>query len=98
MRFHCWGKYESSAARLEEAVVAYGQALKERTPEHVPDQWTATQESLALTLRTLARVHMDRGERTQEIARLKEAVHIYRNLLQEYARRSLPLDWTIKRR
>jgi len=52
---------------LEEAAVAYREALKERTRERVPLDWAATQDSLGSALVTL-------GEREKKTARLEEAV------------------------
>ena len=40
------GQRESGTARLEEAVAAYREALKERTRERVPLQWAMTQNNL----------------------------------------------------
>jgi hypothetical protein len=41
-------------ARLEEAVVAYRDALLESTRERVPLNWAMTQNNLGLALRKLA--------------------------------------------
>ena len=40
------GKRESGTARLEQAVAAFTEALKERTRERVPLYWAATQNNL----------------------------------------------------
>ena len=47
------GERESGTARLEEAVVAYRQALKEVTSEHVPYYWEGTQRNLDRALALL---------------------------------------------
>jgi tetratricopeptide (TPR) repeat protein len=47
------GERESSTARLEEAVAAYRDALKERTRERVPLDWAMTQNNLETALRAL---------------------------------------------
>jgi hypothetical protein len=47
------GERESGPARLEEAVLALREALKERTRERVPLQWAATRKSLEIMLRFL---------------------------------------------
>jgi tetratricopeptide (TPR) repeat protein len=60
------GERESGTARLEEAVAAYHEALKERTRERVPLQWAQTQNNLGNALRVL-------GERESGTARLDEA-------------------------
>ena len=58
-------------ARLEEALSAYREALKEYTRERVPLDWAATQANLGTALRRL-------GERESGTARLEEAVSAYR--------------------
>ena len=82
------GKRESGTARLEEAVEAYRDALKERTRERVPLDWATTQTNLGLALWTL-------GERESGTARLEEAVEAYRDALKEYTRERVPLDWAM---
>src|SRR5512139_3759612 len=47
------GGRESGTARLEEAVAAYRDALKEYTRERVPLQWATTQNNLGNALETL---------------------------------------------
>ena len=47
------GERESGMARLEEAVVAYREALKERTRERVPLDWATTQNNLGNALAML---------------------------------------------
>jgi tetratricopeptide (TPR) repeat protein len=47
------GDRESGMARLEEAVAAYRDALKERTRERVPLDWATTQNNLETALRLL---------------------------------------------
>ena len=80
------GERESGTARLEEAVVAYREALKERTRERVPLDWAETQNNLGVALWTL-------GERGSGTARLEEAVAAYREALKERTRERVPLDW-----
>ena len=63
-RFRGSGERESGTARLEEAVAAYREALKEYTRERAPLDWAATQNNLGATLFTL-------GERTGEVSKLK---------------------------
>ena len=65
------GERESEQARLQEAVDAYREALKERTREHVPLDWAMTQNNLGSALETL-------GERESGTVRLREAVDAYR--------------------
>jgi tetratricopeptide (TPR) repeat protein len=59
-------EWESGTRRLEEAVIAYREALKERTRERVPLQWAATQNNPGITLRVL-------GQRERGTGRLEEA-------------------------
>ena len=47
------GARESGTARLEEAVAAYRDALKEWTRERVPLDWATTQNNLETALRVL---------------------------------------------
>src|SRR6266511_2508691 len=82
------GERESGTARLEEAVAAYRDALKECTRERVPLQWAMTQNNLGLALWTL-------GERESGTARLEEAVAAYRDALKECTRERVPLQWAM---
>ena len=82
------GERESGTARLEEAVTAYRDALKERTRERVPLQWAMTQSNLGNALAAL-------GERESGTARLEEAVTAYRDALEEWTRERVPLDWAM---
>jgi tetratricopeptide (TPR) repeat protein len=78
------GERESGMAKLEEAVVAYREALKERTREQVPLDWA--QHNLGHALQAL-------GERESGTAKLEEAVVAYREALKERTRERLPLEW-----
>ena len=80
------GERESGSARLEEAVTAYRDALKERTRERVPLQWAATQNNLGTALQTL-------GERESGTPHLEEAVTAYRDALKERTCERVPLQW-----
>ena len=48
-----FGEGESSTARLEEAVAAYREALKEQTRDRTPFDWAKTQDNLGTALRIL---------------------------------------------
>ena len=88
---HCaWtlGERESGTAKLEEAVAAYREALKEWTRERVPLDWAATQNNLGNALVAL-------GERESGTAKLEEAVAAYREALKEWTRERVPLDWAM---
>ena len=82
------GERESGTARLEEAVTAYREALKECTRECVPLQWAKTQNNLGNALASL-------GERQSSTARLEEAVAACREALKEWTRERVPLDWAM---
>ncbi len=53
MRSATLGERESGTARLEEAVAAYREALKEWTRERVPLEWATTQNNLDRALKLL---------------------------------------------
>jgi tetratricopeptide (TPR) repeat protein len=80
------GERESGTAKLEEAVVAYREALKELTRERVPLDWAWTQNNLGTALGSL-------GERESGTAKLEEAVAAYREALKEWTRERVPLEW-----
>jgi len=80
------GERESGTARLEEAVTAFRDALREWTRERVPLDWAMTQNNLGAALWTL-------GQREGGTARLEEAVTAYGDALQERTRERVPLNW-----
>jgi tetratricopeptide (TPR) repeat protein len=80
------GGRESGTAKLEEAVVAFREALKEQTRERVPLEWAGTQHSLGIVLWRL-------GERESGTAKLEEAVLAFREALKEWTRERVPLYW-----
>jgi tetratricopeptide (TPR) repeat protein len=82
------GKRESGTARLEEAVAAFRDALKEYTRERVPLDWAMTQNNLGNALWRL-------GHRESRTARLEEAVAAFRDALKERTRERVPLDWAM---
>ena len=84
------GARESDPARLQKAVSAYREALKERTREKVLHDWAATQYNLGNALEAL-------GERESDPARLQEAVMAFREALKERTREKVPLDWATTR-
>ena len=77
---------EGGTARLEEAVAAFREALKERTRERVPLQWATTQNNLGLALATL-------GEHENGTVRLVEAVAAYHEALKERTWERTPYYW-----
>jgi tetratricopeptide (TPR) repeat protein len=80
------GERESGTQRLEEAVAAFREALKERTQARSPLDWAATQNNLGNALQSL-------GERTSGTQRLHEAVAAFREVLKEHTQARSPLDW-----
>jgi tetratricopeptide (TPR) repeat protein len=80
------GAREAGTARLEEAVTAYREALRERTRDRVPLDWAATQNNLGNALRAL-------GAGEAGTARLEEAVTAFREALEERTRDRVPRDW-----
>ena len=82
------GERDSDTKRLNEAVTAYRDALKERAREKVPLDWASTQNNLGNALQPL-------GERDSDTKRLNEAVTAYRDALKEYTREKVPLEWAM---
>jgi len=80
------GRRTLDTARLEEAVTAYREALKERTHERVPLDWAQTQANLDDALEALGVISI-------KSARLEEAAIAYREALKEYSRQRVPLRW-----
>ena len=73
---------ERGTGRLEQAVAAYREALKERIRERAPLDWARTQNNLGDTLSRLGGT-----------ANLEEAVAAYREALKELTRERVPLQW-----
>ena len=69
------GELEGGTARLEEAVTAYREALKERRRDRMPVEWTSTQINLGNALTSL-------GERSSGTTQLEEAVSTYSEALE----------------
>jgi tetratricopeptide (TPR) repeat protein len=82
------GERESGTGKLEEAVAAYREALKEWTRERVPLQWAAMQMNLGAALSSL-------GERERGTRHLEEAVAAFRAALEEETRDRVPRDWAM---
>jgi tetratricopeptide (TPR) repeat protein len=84
--FYEIGDRTGDNAALLVAIAAYREALKERTQEHVPLQWAATQHNLGVALNAL-------GERESGTLKLTEAIVAHREALKEYTRERAPLKW-----
>jgi tetratricopeptide (TPR) repeat protein len=82
------GELEPGSARLEEAVSAYREALKQYTRDRSPLQWAQVQNNLGNALRAL-------GTREVGVRRLEEAVIAYQDALKEFTRERVPLDWAM---
>jgi tetratricopeptide (TPR) repeat protein len=82
------GEREAGTGRLEEAVTAFRDALKEWTRKRVPLDWATAQMNLGNALQTL-------GTREAGTGRLEEAVTAFRNALKERTRERVPLDWAM---
>jgi tetratricopeptide (TPR) repeat protein len=80
------GEHETGTVRLEAAVAALQETLKERTRERAPLEWAATQNDLGKTLWQL-------GERESGTAHLEQAAAAFREALQERTQESAPRDW-----
>jgi tetratricopeptide (TPR) repeat protein len=87
------GERETGTMRLEEAVTAYRDALKERTHERVPLQWAMTQMNLGNALCKLGNALCKVGEQETGTQRLKEAVTGCRDALKELTPKQVPLEW-----
>ncbi|MEM5518981.1 tetratricopeptide repeat protein [Henriciella sp. AS95] len=82
------GERDSDTARLEQAIIAYTEALKERTRKRVPMDWAMTQMNLGNALLSL-------GERDSDTARLEQAVTAYTETLKESTRKRVPMQWAM---
>src|SRR6516162_11241652 len=80
------GERESGTTKLEEAVVAFREALKQQTRARAPLDWAKTQASLGNAFYAL-------GVRESSTAKFEEAVAAYREALKERTRERVPLDW-----
>jgi tetratricopeptide (TPR) repeat protein len=69
--------------RLEEAIVALRDALKERTRERAPLDWAVTKNNIGMALFEL-------GEREDGTARIEEAIAAFREALEECTADSAP--------
>lgn len=67
------GQREPGTVRLEHAVTAYRDALKERTRDRVPLQWAMTQMNLAIAELALHRKAPDPGRLAKARTRVVEA-------------------------
>lgn len=80
------GEKKPETLHLENAIAAYGEALKEYTLDRKPSEWAMTQNNLGNALSIL-------GGRTHNTQHLEEAVAVYRAVLQQRKRNPVPFDW-----
>ena len=90
-RFGGSGNSRAARARLEEAVIAFHDALEEFTRERMPLDWAKTQNNLGLALTTL-------GEREGSTVRLEQAVVAFRQALEELTQEREPRLYSIVQR
>jgi exonuclease VII small subunit len=86
--FELYGEQLGDSPKLEQAVTAYQEALKEYARERVPLQWAKTENNLGSALAVL-------GERESGTAHLEQAVTAYQEALKENTREHVPLDWAM---
>jgi len=80
------GSLDTSADRLQEAVLAYQSALRAFKRKRVPLHWAMVQNNLGNTLWAL-------GKREGHLERLQDAARAFRAALKEYTRERVPLLW-----
>jgi tetratricopeptide (TPR) repeat protein len=80
------GERESGTARLQAAVAALQESVKEATRERAPLEWAATQNDLGKTLWRI-------GERESGTARLEQAAAAFREVLKEWTHETAPREW-----
>ena len=82
------GEREKEVERLDQAVAAFTEALKEVTRGKVPMDWAMAQMNLGNALATL-------GERETGTERLDQAVVAYTEALKEVTRDRVPMQWAM---
>lgn len=82
------GERESGTARLNKAMQAFAEALKEYTRDRAPMQWAGAQNNLGAALSIL-------GVREPGTARLEQAVAAHKSVLEVWTRDRVPLDWAM---
>jgi tetratricopeptide (TPR) repeat protein len=80
------GERDSDTTRLEQAVTAFNEALKEVTQASAPMHWAAAQINLGNALCSL-------GQRDSDTTRLEQAVTAFNEALKEFTQASAPMDW-----
>ena len=80
------GAREGGTQKLEEAVIAFHEALKERTRERTPLDWAETQRDLGGALFRL-------GTRESGTEKLEDALAAYREAMKEHVHERYPTEW-----
>jgi tetratricopeptide (TPR) repeat protein len=78
------GERESGTGKLEEAVAAYREALKEWTRERVPLDWATAQVNLGNALAVLAKRQKSSASMEEALACMRNAVEVYRQAGESY--------------
>ena len=73
------GERESGTGKLEEAIAAYREALKEHTRERYPLDWAGTLGNEALALMLLAERRQDAAMAAAALSQINKAVETMRN-------------------
>ena len=82
------GERETGKERLEQAVAAFTDALKEHTRDRVPLDWATTKMNLGNALSIL-------GKRETGTERLEQAVEAHTDALKERTRDRVPFLWAM---
>jgi tetratricopeptide (TPR) repeat protein len=72
------GERESGTGKLEEAIAAYREALKEHTPERYPLDWAGTLGNEGLTLMLLAERRQDAAMAGTALSQINKAAETMR--------------------
>ena len=78
------GQRETGTERLEQAVAAYREALKEYTRDRVPYDWAYTQENLSILYRSIFRKTGDAAHLETALAHAMAALEAYREMNATY--------------
>jgi hypothetical protein len=82
------GTHRRGARTLEQSVVAYRNALDERTQDKSPFAWAITQNNLAAAMQAL-------GEHEEDIGSLEASIPVYDAVLKVLNSDTVPLIWAM---
>lgn len=80
------GQRQRGTQMLERSIMAFNNALSERSRERLPQDWATTQNNLGNALGVLAQRHSD-------TEMLEESVAAFESALEERTREQTPVDW-----